>query len=147
MPVSSGAHEEVITARCNRCVRGRKAQPQNDGVVSVLADSREGRRMSKKRCWEGSKAGTAPGNAHSPSHSAGWTTVPPKGTHTAYTPCVTVQQSSQGHITRMRSTVLTAQSVSFGRKDLGLLKGLHLDGGGGCFSKLYLPNMLAHEYP
>lgn len=83
--------------------------------------------MSKKHCWEGSKAGTVPGNAHSSSLYAGWTMAPPKGAHTAYTPRVTPQQSSQGYITRMRSTVLTAQSVSFGRKDLGLLKGQHLE--------------------
>lgn len=51
----------------------------------------------------------------------------PQGAHTAYTPRVMPQQSSQGHITRMRSTGLKAQSVSFGRKDLSLLKGLHLE--------------------
>ena len=51
----------------------------------------------------------------------------PQGAHTAYTPRITLQQSSQGHITRMRSKGLTAQSISFGSKDVGLLNGLHLE--------------------
>lgn len=94
-----------------------KSIPQNDSMVPVLADCKAKRRLNKW-CWEGAQLGQNLGmlTPHLILQGGQWCS-PRK--HIYNVPGIT--------ITGMRSTLLTDQKASFGRKESGLFKDQHLE--------------------